>query len=278
LFWSSPIVHFAAALAAPLLIMALVGATAERLWPAAPRRERGRRGVNLAAWGALTFGQGSAGLALGGVTTLVVNAMGGGLIVLPTHGWSWALGLIAYFIAMDLGEYAFHRAQHAIPALWAMHALHHSDRDFDTTTTTRHFWLEPALKMASIWLGVGLLLKTPPSVVAIYVTASYWHFMVHSNCRLDLGRLSWMVNGPAYHRLHHSRLPEHFDVNFASLFPIFDVVCGSYRPPRRGERVIPTGLDTGEAPETALQVVAWPVRGVLHKFSGAQAASTLANS
>ena len=224
--------------------------------------------VNLATWGALSVCQGAAGPLLGGVTTLAINRAGGGLIALPASGWGWAISLVVYFVAMDFGEYLFHRAQHLIPALWAMHSLHHSDPDFDATTAARHFWLEPAIKMVTIWLAVAVVFKTPPSVAMVYILVSYWHFVVHSNSRLDFGPLSWALNGPAYHRLHHSRLAEHFDLNFASLFPIFDVMAGSYRRPTPGEAV-PTGLDTGDAPQTAWHAIAWPFRGRLAKPKGA---------
>ncbi|HEX7752546.1 MAG TPA: hypothetical protein VF440_09115, partial [Novosphingobium sp.] len=33
------------------------------------------------------------------------------------------LGLAIFVLVMDLGEFLFHRAQHAVPALWAMHSL-----------------------------------------------------------------------------------------------------------------------------------------------------------
>ena len=255
------VLRVALIVAAPLLTMFVMRQTLERLWPAGPRRER-RHGVNVAAWAALFVGQLVMTPALGGFATVAINASGGGWIALPTRGWGWWAGLVVYVLAMDLGEYLFHRAQHAIPAMWAMHSLHHSDRHFDSATTTRHFWLEPGIKMVTIWLAVGVLFKTPPSVAGVYVLAGYWHYVVHSNTRLDFGRWSWLLNGPGYHRLHHSDAEEHFDVNFASLFPLFDVLSGAYRPPRPGERV-QTGLDTGEEPQRLLEVVAWPARGLL---------------
>ena len=258
---AAPVIGLCVGAFEALLAMTLVRHTLERLWPAHLKRER-LQGVGLAAFGALAIGQFAATPALGGLTTAALNAVGGGLVVLPTRGLGWWAGLAAYFLAMDLGEYLFHRAQHAVPALWAMHSLHHSDRAFDSTTAARHFWLEPAIKTVTIWLAVGLLLKTPVSVQACYVIVSYYHFVVHSNTRLDYGRWSWALNGPAYHRIHHSSAPEHFDVNFASLFPIFDVIGGVYRAPRRGER-IQTGLDTGEEPLNLREVLVWPVRHLL---------------
>ncbi len=257
----TPELRLALAVAAPLVAMVLVRHSAERLWPAHLKRER-LHGVSLAIWAALLLGQALAIPMLGGLTTLALNRAGGGLVRLPTRGLGWWAGLAVYFLVMDFGEYLFHRAQHAIPALWSMHSLHHSDRAFDSTTAARHFWLEPAIKMATIWLAVGLLFKAPASVVALYVAVSFYHYVVHSNTRLDFGRWTWVLNGPAYHRLHHSEAEAHFDVNFASLFPIFDVLSGAYRPPQRGERV-QTGLDTGEEPRTVGEALVWPVRGLL---------------
>ena len=250
-------------LAAPLAMIVGVRHTLERAWPAWLKRER-LHGVSLTAWAALLVGGLMAGPALGGIVTAVVNAAGGGLIVLPPRGPGWWVGLAAYFVAMDLGEYLFHRAQHAVPALWAMHSLHHSDRAFDSATAARHFWLEPGIKTLTIWLAVGVVFRTPASVLVVYMVVSFWHFVVHSNTRFDFGRWSWMLNGPGYHRLHHSQAAEHFDVNFASLFPIFDVASGCYRRPRPGEQAL-TGLDTGEEPQDALEVLVWPVRRLLRR-------------
>ncbi|WP_174300845.1 sterol desaturase family protein [Caulobacter sp. S45] len=262
----TPALRLALVVLAPLLVMGLVRHVGERLWPAHLKRER-LHGVALAVWGALFLGQALAVPALGGVATLLVNAAGGGLIRLPARGVGWWAGLAAYLLVMDLGEYLFHRAQHAVPALWAMHSLHHSDRAFDSATAARHFWLEPAIKTVTVWLMVGVLLRTPASVVGVYVAVSYYHFVVHSNTRLDFGRWSWVLNGPGYHRVHHSEAEEHFDVNFASLFPIFDVLTGAYRPPRPGER-IQTGLDTGEEPQTVGEALVWPVRSWLRRPLG----------
>ncbi len=123
----------------------------------------------------------------------------------------------------------------------------------------RHFWLDPLLKSVTVWLAVGLLFKAPAPIGLIYGLLTFYNFVIHSNTRLDLGRWSLLLNAPGYHRLHHSASPEHFDVNFAALLPIFDVLSGTYRPARPGERPA-TGLDTGERPTTAAEVALWPVR------------------
>ncbi|HUO23270.1 MAG TPA: sterol desaturase family protein [Caulobacteraceae bacterium] len=229
----------------------------ERLWPAqAPRPAADR--LNWLVWIAYMAAQAVTGPALGGLITLAVNQAGGGLIVLPSSGWGLILGFVIYLLAMDLAEYAFHRAQHAIPALWAMHALHHSDPHFDATTSARHFWAEPAIKSLTVWLAVGVLFKASPLILGLYTAAAYWNVPIHSNTRLSLGRFAWLLNTPAYHRMHHSASPEHWDCNFAALLPIYDVIFGGYRPPGPAERP-KTGLDTGERPDGPLQAVLWPL-------------------
>jgi len=166
----------------------------------------------------------------------------------------WA-GLAILLVVADLGEYLFHRAQHRIPLLWAMHSLHHSDPEMSALTTTRHFWGDQLIKSVTIWTVAGLVIAPTPEMSGLVALASLWHFTVHSRLRLDLGRWSWLLNMPAYHRRHHSALPQHYDSNFAALFPIFDVIAGSYRRP---DGFPPTGLD--DAPRHLGDVVAWPLR------------------
>ena len=250
-----------AALAA-LVAMGGVGVV-ERLWPARQRRPA-RDGANLMVWALGLGGQALLHPAIGGAATLAVNALGGGWIVLPSRGPGLIVGAAVYVVAMDLGEYLFHRAQHAVPVLWTMHSLHHSDTAFDSTTTVRHFWAEPVLKALTVWLAVGLAFRASGQIVAVYALASYWNYVVHSNTRLDFGRASWALNAPAYHRLHHSASPEHFGVNFAALLPIFDLISGTYRPARPGERPA-TGLGAGQEALTPWSALAWPARRWLRR-------------
>ncbi|HEY1217243.1 MAG TPA: sterol desaturase family protein, partial [Bryobacteraceae bacterium] len=75
-------------------------------------------------------------------TVLAVNAAGGGWIVMSTQGWALVPAFLLYTLTVDFHEYLFHRAQHRLPVLWAMHSLHHSDTALNASTTTRHYWAE----------------------------------------------------------------------------------------------------------------------------------------
>ena len=248
----------------PTLVAIVACAAVERRWPARAA-QRPDSLQNMKVWAASFVAQEIVLPALGGVTTLAVNAVGGGFITLPPSGWGLLIGIVVYLVAMDFGEYTFHRAQHAIPWMWAMHSLHHSDTAYDATTTVRHFWLDPLLKTVTIWLAVGLLFKASPVIVIVYLAVGYYNFLTHANVKLGFGRAWWLWNSPQYHRIHHSASPEHFDVNFAALLPIFDLVSGTYYRPKRDEYPA-TGLATGEEPRSFIEVVTWPLR----KWGGRQ--------
>jgi sterol desaturase/sphingolipid hydroxylase (fatty acid hydroxylase superfamily) len=195
-------------------------------------------------------------------SAFAVGALGGGVIVLPGAGWGllWAIPL--YVLAMDLAEYLFHRAQHAWPFLWAMHSLHHSDTALNITTTARHFWIEMAIKLLFVYPFVSLLLSPSPVVLVAYAIASYWNFVAHMNIRASFGRCWPMLNSPQYHRIHHAADLVYANRNFAALFPVYDVIFGTYHRPEKDEYPA-SGLGNGESPSDLLDVIAWPLRRYL---------------
>ena len=164
-------------------------------------------------------------------------------------------GALIYIFVMDLLEYLFHRVQHAVPLLWAMHSLHHSDPDMNATTVERHFWGDRVIKLLTIWPLAFLIVQPTLGIVLAYMVVCMWHTVVHSSVGFSFGKWSWLLNSPGYHRRHHSSDPRHFNSNFAALFPIFDVLTGTYRKP---EPDATTGLDV--MPQRFSDLVIWPVR------------------
>jgi sterol desaturase/sphingolipid hydroxylase (fatty acid hydroxylase superfamily) len=64
---------------------------------------------------------------------------------------------------------------------------------------------------------------------------------VHSNAKINLGWLGWVVVSPQFHRVHHSVDPAHADKNFAGVFSIFDYLFGTAHPSR--DAYPETGID-----------------------------------
>jgi sterol desaturase/sphingolipid hydroxylase (fatty acid hydroxylase superfamily) len=202
--------------------------------------------INLAAW-AINVGAGATVVAL-------IDSWNGPALIDSRDLPAWAAVPLSILV-FDLMEYLYHRVQHRIPVLWAMHSLHHSDPEMSALTTQRHFWADAIFKTLTVW-SLGAMLVTPSrTAVVIYGLLSLYNFFTHSRLPVNFGRCSWLLNAPAYHRRHHSRLPEHYDSNFAALFPLWDVLLGSYHRP---DGFPPTGLD--RRPRTAADLLLWPLR------------------
>jgi sterol desaturase/sphingolipid hydroxylase (fatty acid hydroxylase superfamily) len=200
----------------------------------------------------------------GGCAAVIVNALGGGLIVLRADGWWFLLALGVYILATDCVAYLVHRAQHAVPALWAMHSLHHSAEALTLITGVRHFWVEQVLMTAFLPV-VAIMFQTPTAVIAV---ASVFYFFfdacVHVNIKLPFGVLGFVVNNPQYHRIHHSMRSEHQNKNFCKLLPLFDLVFGTAWLPASDE-FPPTGLGRGETAAGWLDGLIWPFRRYLRE-------------
>lgn len=172
----------------------------------------------------------------------------------------WLAQFLVFFLLLDLAEYLFHRAQHAVPALWALHSLHHSDPAVNATTAERHHWVDQFVKALTIYPAVLLIVAADGSVGFAYMLVGLWNYVAHSSLPINFGRFSWLFQSPAYHRRHHSSVAEHYNSNFAALLPIWDVLFGSYRKP---DGYPPTGL--AEKPDSVLDLLTWPARSVGRK-------------
>ncbi|WP_174299326.1 sterol desaturase family protein [Caulobacter sp. S45] len=252
--------------AVALLAMGLVHVLVERRSPVAPVPPNHRL-LNLATMLAWLMLNAAVGPLLVGAVAVGANRLGGGMIVLSDHGWGLAAGAFAYVFVADAGEYGFHRLQHTVPWLWSLHTLHHSEPHINSTSGVLHHWSAMIMRTAFVALPLGLLFRAPAAVLSIYFLSTlYVHFM-HANSTLDFGRLSWLLSSPSYHRIHHSVEPEHYDRNFAFIFPIYDVALGTYRRARPGE-LPATGLEDGDRPHDLLEVMLWPVRRRLRRWNG----------
>jgi len=132
--------------------------------------------------------------------------------------------------------YVYHRLQHAVPALWHIHKLHHTDPAVNVTTSKRTHFLERPIQFVVLvapvlWLlgvhleGLAVLAVVGPGIL----------YFAHVDVRLPLGPLTGVIVGPQYHRIHHERVDRDRHANFAQAFPLFDILGGTYRTPRKRE-------------------------------------------
>jgi sterol desaturase/sphingolipid hydroxylase (fatty acid hydroxylase superfamily) len=151
----------------------------------------------------------------------------------------WLQGLLAWVLG-DLCMYWGHRAFHAVGFFWRFHAVHHSAEHLDWLAAHREHPLDGALtqllmNLPALLLGVSLWALGP-----LVVFRGLWAVLIHSNTRLPLGPLGFLLGDPALHHWHHARVPvtRH---NFANLAPWLDWLFGTYHRPEGPERY-PLGL------------------------------------
>ena len=178
-------------------------------------------------------------------TALYAADHGWGLFhVLGTPPW---LAFVASVLLLDLAIFMQHVLFHAVPALWRLHRMHHTDTEFDVTTGARFHPIEIVLSMA-IKLGVVAALGAPAPAVLIFevllnATSMFNHGNVRMAVRLEHA-LRWVMVTPEMHRVHHSVLPRETNSNFGFNLPWWDRLFGTYRAqPQAGHERMTIGIE-----------------------------------
>lgn len=173
-----------------------------------------------------------------GATFLVVQlAMRGTLIAayagvaalvpwsLPDHPLAWVLA----FVLLDLVYYVQHRLEHAVPLLWAVHAVHHQSRDYNLSVSFRVGALASVSTFAfhALLALAGVKTALYASIVTVHAVLL---FALHARTRFALGP-GRFVNAPVFHRVHHAADDAFIDKNFGGVFLVFDRLFGTFAPP-----------------------------------------------
>lgn len=175
---------------------------------------------------------------------LMMEGRGWGLFNLITlPGW---VVFIITLIALDFIIYLQHVLFHAVPLLWRLHRMHHSDLEFDVTTALRFHPLEIVVSMV-IKLAAVAILGLPAIAVLVFevllnATAMFNHSNIHIPGTIDRVLRLFLVT-PDMHRVHHSVKPEEANTNFGFNLPWWDRLCGTYRAqPKDGHKMMLIGV------------------------------------
>lgn len=151
--------------------------------------------------------------------------------------------------------------------------MHHSQRHLSLFTVARFHVVEKVLARGLIFLPLTLLgLTQTETLVTAWLVA--WHpRLYHANVRASLGPLRYLIVTPQSHRVHHSLARGHRDRNYATHFPVWDMLFGTQQ---RGRDDYPvTGVDDPAFPletggwrllTTPVAQLAYPFRQVFARF------------
>jgi len=197
-----------------IVVMVSVFGPMQRLWPVESVRDRRAVRVDvlytlihrlglfklamfftLEAW----FEQGLGVLRTWGLPTWHLDQVWPGVSDLPLVSFG------VYLVALDFVHYWLHRAQHQSHRWWALHSLHHAQRQMTMWSDNRNHLLDDAatsllLSAVAILIGVG-----PGQFVALVAIGQLSENFQHANVRIWFGRIGerlWI--SPRFHRRHHS--------------------------------------------------------------------------
>jgi len=153
-----------------------------------------------------------------------------------------------YLVVLDFVEYLIHRGQHRFNWWWALHSLHHSQRQMTMWSDNRNHLLDDVLHDAIIVLVAQLIGVAPGQFIAIVAFTQLSESLQHANLRLGFGAIGerlWI--SPRFHRVHHgigigheSKGPRTLGGhNFGVLLPWWDML---FRTVNFQERYDATGI------------------------------------
>lgn len=253
----SQVVALAVLLAACLAVFGVLG----RLFPCNPGRPvffSRSIGLDLGycLFGLLYAGAAPLAAAMLGATPLgpyLQRLTGAQLQRLPTLGQ-----LALLLVATDFAQYWLHRAFHS-RRLWPFHAVHHSAVDVNWTTTFRTHPVN--YLVVNAMLGV-LASALGFSELTLLLAAPIFFFsgaITHANLNWTFGPLRYWVASPVFHRWHHSTDVDCQARNFAPMFPLWDLLFGTFHMPwgQRPETFGAAGVPEGLLGQLAHPFVAW---------------------
>lgn len=146
------------------------------------------------------------------------------------------LVFLVYLVVLDFFDYWYHRAEHQFNWWWALHSVHHSQRNMNLWSDNRNHLFDDVLRDIYMGLIAIVIGVQPGQYVMLVVVSRMLQSLQHANVRIHFGR--WgerLLVSPRYHRTHHAIGVGHETHgkgsigghNFAVLFPLWDILFGT---------------------------------------------------
>ena len=146
-----------------------------------------------------------------------------------------------YALILDFADYWRHRLSHSFRAWYALHALHHAQRQMSFWSDDRNHFFDDCISFLWFFI-IGLAIGIPPLQFPLLILLlRFIESFSHANIKLSFGPLEWLIVSPRFHRLHHAlRAAGRNSCNYGGVFPIWDIIF-------RTADFSPVYLPTGDA-------------------------------
>jgi sterol desaturase/sphingolipid hydroxylase (fatty acid hydroxylase superfamily) len=257
-----------------LVVASLAFVAFERLLPRRTEQPMLRRGI----WSDVVYVVWN-GHFVGGVVALaaaplerafrsLLDEAGLTIDVAVARGWPFAVQLVVAFVALDLLQWCIHNMLHRVPLLWQIHKVHHSIEELDWLGSLRFHWGEVVVYKTAQYVPLALLGFDPLALFIIAVVGTIIGHYNHSNVRVDLGPLQYVMNGPKMHQWHHV----HPDAgppnkNFAINLALWDWLFGTAFLPDDDRAPARLGFtDIERFPRNVVTQALWPLSALSVRF------------
>lgn len=157
-------------------------------------------------------------------------------------GLPFWLQCVLILVLQDFCLYWIHRLFHTRPG-WAFHAVHHSPRLLDWASAARIHAVNHVLSFVLVDVLVLLIGFRVEALIALAPFEMAYSAMVHANLNWSFGPFRYVFASPVFHRWHHVSEGDAIDKNFASTFPVLDLVFGTFYMP---EAALPENFGNGD--------------------------------
>ena len=198
------------------------------------------------------------------VIIIVASIIGLKLDESITHGFGpviqqpTGLMLLEMVVLGDFIGYWVHRWFHT-SALWKIHAIHHSSVELDWLSSVRVHPFNQAIGN-SITVAILLSLGFPMTALAAYLPfLIFYAILLHANVPWSFGPFRYVIASPKFHRWHHTSEEQGLDKNFAGLFPVFDLIFGTFYMPDK-QQLLKFGVLENDIPDSLWGQMMYPFR------------------
>ncbi len=145
---------------------------------------------------------------------------------------NWVIAGILTLLFRGFISFFTHLLMHKFPIFWRIHRVHHLDTEMDVSTTVR---FHPFEFLVNLIIGVPIILAMgfPVWALLLYELLDVGITLFsHSNITLPHKiekYLRYVIVTPDLHRVHHSSFQPETDSNFSAVFPVWDIIFGTFR-------------------------------------------------
>jgi lathosterol oxidase len=150
-----------------------------------------------------------------------------------TSGLPFVFELLLVLFITDLFQYWAHRIFHSHHYLWRFHSIHHSIQNMDWLAGSRIHFIDIFFTRSVSYIPLYILGFSTLTFNVYIVFIAVHTVLIHANTSLRFGLLKYIITTPQYHHWHHCKDPKYYGKNYAVVFPLIDILFGTYYLPEK---------------------------------------------